>query len=168
MFGTSLPPDSSDGLRPVASLPHPPGGGGAGPDSFTPPRYPSSGVPLRTALLATAALLLLGPALLGAVAYWSGGTGPLAVAAGLGLLAGVVGAAVLLAHRVLHPVTRLAETVERATGEGAPPGDGRRDELQRLDSAVGRLTDRFVQRGDTLDRVLREAETFVEIQRDLT
>jgi len=127
-------------------------------------------VPLRTTLLAAAALVVLTPALLGAAAYWSGGPGPLVVAAGLGLLAGAGGAAFLVVHRVLRPVTRLTGSVERVTAgdDVAPEGQRAGDELQRLGSAVGRLTDRLVQREDTLDRVRREAETFVEIQRDLT
>jgi PAS domain S-box-containing protein len=125
---------------------------------------------MRTTLLTAAAVVVLVPALLGAAAYWSGGPGALVVAAGLGLLAGAGGAAVLVARRVLDPVTRLAETAERAAaGDAVVSGGGRAaDGVERLGSAVGRLTDQLAQREDTLDRVRREAETFVEIQRDLT
>ncbi len=126
-------------------------------------------VPIRTTLLAAAALVVLTPALLGAAAYWSGGPGPLVLAAGLGLLAGG-GAAFLFVHRVFRPVTRPGDIVERVTAGGDIPPEGppAGDELPRPGSAVERLTDQLVQREETLDRVRREAETFVEIQRDLT
>ena len=80
-----------------------------------------------------------------------------------------VGASLLLAGRGTRPLTRLTGIVERvAAGEAAPPlpvDTG--DEIGRLGAAFGRLVAEVGQREEALDRARREAESFVDVQRDL-
>jgi two-component system sensor histidine kinase VicK len=94
----------------------------------------------------------------------------LLLAGGALVLAGGVAASVLLRHRVIRPLLGFTAAVDRATaGEAVPPAEGRPgDEIERLGAAFTRMATEAAQREEALDRVRREAETFVEIQRDLS
>jgi PAS domain S-box-containing protein len=93
----------------------------------------------------------------------------LLVVGGVAVVAGSV-ATVVLGWRLLRRVVGLTELVERWTAiDRAGASDlltG--DEVERLAVVFDRLTTEVAGRGEALDRVRREAETFVEIQRDLT
>jgi PAS domain S-box-containing protein len=87
---------------------------------------------------------------------------------GVVLAAGVC-ASLVLGRRVVGPLLALTRQADRlADGGGAGPAAGQSgDEVRRLEAAFSRMVTEVHQRESDLDRSRREAETFVEIQRDL-
>ncbi len=93
----------------------------------------------------------------------------LLLAGGALVLAGSLAASVVLGNHVIRPLMGLTRSVERmAAGDPSQPvrvytGD----EVERLSSAFSRMVAEVTRREEALDQARREAETFVEVQRDL-
>ncbi|MBI4012550.1 MAG: PAS domain S-box protein [Candidatus Rokubacteria bacterium] len=94
----------------------------------------------------------------------------LLLAGGVLVLVGGTAASVVLGNRVIRPLMGLTRSVERmAAGDlSQPVRIYTGDEVERLSSAFSRMVTEVTQREEALDRARREAETFVEAQRDLT
>jgi PAS domain S-box-containing protein len=133
-------------------------------------RIPGSSGVQRKGLLVLAGLL--GPlCLAGGLLVWALPEGRgLLLAAGGAALATSAGAALLLGRRLFRPLVELAGLVERwsAIDEPRAADVASGDEIARLTAVFDRLTGEVARREEALERVRREAETFVEIQRDLT